>query len=399
MRRDGLTRLLALACALAPVVTLRALPGLSPPTLTAPTPVRAAAHPHCLAAVERQDLDSPIGALVDAISNSKSGAVNKMLTDAPSSKAVLELVSAYVERLNPVNVATALHRIAVLDKRNRVERDSTINDRRFDALMEKVIEHCPNLTPRATADIFWSCATLKHWPALLLKPLLTRLAAHLEAEALEPHHFSLIAWALATLECKPVVLLERIQTQASTLANSFSSQNCANILWGFAKLRQPAPELLSAVSTRLVEGGLIERAKPVEVSDLSFALAMLAEGEEEREAAVPLLRALAQRARADADLGAFSSRQLVTLVWAHARLSSQPPAAELSAWLESVREANERRPLMDADRNNLKRSLQLFDLSEIHVEWLIPPKVAESEAPAVRVSAAERIDQLLDKGA
>ena len=137
---------------------------------------------------------------------------------------------------------------------------------------------------------------------------------------------------------------------------------------------QPAPELLSAVSTRLVEGGLIERAKPVEVSDLSFALAMLAEGEEEREAAVPLLRALAQRARADADLGAFSSRQLVTLVWAHARLSSQPPAAELSAWLESVREANERRPLMDADRNNLKRSLQLFDLSEIHVEWLIPPK-------------------------
>ena len=238
MRRDGLTRLLALACALAPVVTLRALPGLSPPTLTAPTPVRAAAHPHCLAAVERQDLDSPIGALVDAISNSKSGAVNKMLTDAPSSKAVLELVSAYVERLNPVNVATALHRIAVLDKRNRVERDSTINDRRFDALMEKVIEHCPNLTPRATADIFWSCATLKHWPALLLKPLLTRLAAHLEAEALEPHHFSLIAWALATLECKPVVLLERIQTQASTLANSFSSQNCANILWGFAKLRQ-----------------------------------------------------------------------------------------------------------------------------------------------------------------
>ena len=152
---------------------------------------------------------------------------------------------------------------------------------------------------------------------------------------------------------------------------------------------QPAPELLSAVSTRLVEGGLIERAKPVEVSDLSFALAMLAEGEEEREAAVPLLRALAQRARADADLGAFSSRQLVTLVWAHARLGAQPPAAELSAWLESVREANERRPLMDADRNNLKRSLQLFDLSEIHVEWLIPPKevagASDTHPPSARL--------------
>ena len=58
------------------------------------------------------------------------------------------------------------------------------------------------------------------------------------------------------------------------MSRELSPQNCANLLWGFAKLRQPSAELLPVVAARL-ESGLLDECKPVEVSDLAYAAAVI----------------------------------------------------------------------------------------------------------------------------
>ena len=66
----------------------------------------------------------------------------------------------------------------------------------------------------------------------------------------------------------------------------------------------------------------------MEVADLAFAVAMLDETSSRAEGeAPPLLSALAARARQSSNLAAFSSRQLVTVMWAYAKLDLQPDGA------------------------------------------------------------------------
>jgi len=136
----------------------------------------------------------------------------------------------------------------------------------------------------------------------------------------------------------------------------FNSQNCANLLWGFARLGYKSDSLVPAVGTALTERGLIEAIKPVEVADLSYAVAML--GDAEGDAA--LLSTLAARASPDCLLDEFSSRQLVTLLWAHGRFSISPDRELMGAWMQRIEATHEAKPLLQQDRNNLERALDVL---------------------------------------
>ena len=63
-----------------------------------------------------------------------------------------------------------------------------------------------------------------------------------------------------------VNLLVAIEDQAKVACAEFNPQNCANLLWGFAKLRQPTATLLPAVMKRLQNEKIFLQCKPVEVS-------------------------------------------------------------------------------------------------------------------------------------
>lgn len=160
---------------------------LLPPPLT-PQGVTPRALPRCserLVAVDRvapEPVGGPIGALIDAVAASKCGAINQKLVDARDKDLVLVLVMANRKLMNAVNVATALHRLASIEKRRRAERDALLRDARFEALLQSVVEHAADFTARQTADVLWSCATLRHWPPVLLKPMLTRVVYHLERQ-------------------------------------------------------------------------------------------------------------------------------------------------------------------------------------------------------------------------
>jgi hypothetical protein len=296
-----------------------------------------------VAAVAPESVGGPIEALIGAVAASKCGSINQLLVNAGEKETVLGLVTEYKGLMNAVNIATSLHRLASLEKKNRAERDALLRDPRFEALLDAVVKRAEEFTPRQTADLLWSFATLRHWPPMLLKPLLLRVVHHLDRNSFAPHQLSIVTWAFATLECKPVraprrcpailvalaqprharappqaaaaprrahnarrqhadrhstpplspsppscacssqhhgarLLSERpsppliqvnllvtIEKQAERACDNFNPQNCANLLWGFAKLQQPTATLVPAVAKRLNAKGLLLQCKPVEV--------------------------------------------------------------------------------------------------------------------------------------
>jgi len=298
-----LLSLVALGLVLSPLPAGRA-------SVRAPHPLSAE---RPVAPVAPQTVGGPIEALIGAVAASKCGAINQLLVETKDKEAVLELVTEYANLMNAVNIATSLHRLASLEKKNRAERDALLRDARFEALLTAVVKRADEFTPRQTADLLWSCATLRHWPPILLKPILLRVVHHLERKSFAPHQLSIVTWAFATLECKPVNLLVAIEDQAKVACAEFNPQNCANLLWGFAKLRQPTATLLPAVMKRLQNEKIFLQCKPVEVADIAYACAMM--GTTEGESCSPdearaLLAHLSTLATPERYLSDFSSRQV-----------------------------------------------------------------------------------------
>merc|ERR1719353_708752 len=231
--------------------------------------------------------------------------INKLITAAKDSEAVLEIVERH-KRLNAVNVATALHIIAARNKKKRARRDVVTRDARFQRLVESMVTHASEEfegSARSVADVLWSFATLQYWPATLLMPMLTSVNVQLEREAFEANQISTVVWALARLKCKPVRLLEKLEEQALAQIDSLDLQNVANLLWGFANLNYQPRALLPPLASALAQPGALADAKPVEVADMAYALQRLvAPGEHE-----PLMLELSARAAPDSALGSFSS--------------------------------------------------------------------------------------------
>ena len=97
------------------------------------------------------------------------------------------------------------------------------------------------------------------------------------------------------------------------------------------------------MSQKLLEPAVLEALKPVEVTDSSYALAIVGKPEEHGE----LMAALATRAQPDTLLSDFSSRQLVMLTWAFARMRIRPE--QLSVWIAEIQVAHARQPLLAAE--------------------------------------------------
>jgi len=289
------------------------------------------------------------------IRNAVQTAIGMQTANAKTSEEVLDLTEKNFEALNTVNVVTALHRLAVINKVQRANRDRLLRDPRFEKLIKATVEQAQELSPRGAADVLWSFATLQHWPSMLLSPVLTSIAGHLKENAFESQHLSTMVWALARLECKPVRLLEQIEEQSIPMLGEMNAQNCANLAWGFSKLGYQPTQLLPALTSYLSTSDVLANAKSVEVADTAFALGMLGKSGEYDE----LLVMLAARASPEAILSDFSSRQLVILIWAFARLGASGafPAGLMDEWVSTLRVAHEATPLLVRDANNLERSL------------------------------------------
>lgn len=369
--------LLSLPASKLPQIPLRASICMAAPPAEKPTTTAAAPAPSDAAKKSQEDW----GGLPAAITASKAGAINSQLVKSTDAEAVLKLTVKNAQQLNSVNAATALHRIAGHLKKTRAQRDRVLRDQRFESLLDATAELVSQCNPRSVSDILWAFATLQHWPPTMLKPVLTQVNVHLEANAFEAQHLALIVWAFAVLGLKPVKLLERIESSALTQVRYLNQQNCANLLWGFAKLNYKPTTLLPALKAKMLDAAFLERMKPVELSDASYAIAVIG-GDDEQ---LPLLNAFASRATPGSLLTKFTSRQLVLLLWSFARVGSTPPE-QLPQWVETIQAYHAQKPLLAADQKNLEAALEKFGED---TEWLHPPKPEDEEGAEVEATAAE----------
>lgn len=318
---------------------------------------------------------------------SERAAFNQEIARARTTTDVLAIVDSPSANLTAVNVATALHRLAVLNKRNRAGRDVLLRDGRFEALMDATIAQAPRFSARSLSEVLWSCATLQHWPATLLTPLLTTVSYRLDKNRFQPHHLSTVVWALGKLLCKPTRLLERIEVQAIPHLAQMNMQNFANLLWGFATLRYQPSVLLPELTAALTKSELISSAKPVEISDTAFALERLTKPGENAD----LLRAIADHAGPEGILSDFSSRQLVTLIQAYTKLeaTAELPEGRLDEWIATVRSAHESRSLLVYDAKALEASLEKLGLD---ASWIKRAEILNqwAELAGGRASGAQR---------
>ena len=107
--------------------------------------------------------------------------LDKDLSEAVDNKAVLTLVKANIDTCTVNSMAAALKKLAIINKKRRAGRDALLRDTRFEMLIDGIVAQSKDLEPAYTADVLWSSATLQHWPATMLSPVLTSVAVEVSA--------------------------------------------------------------------------------------------------------------------------------------------------------------------------------------------------------------------------
>ncbi|KAL2922426.1 RAP domain-containing protein chloroplastic [Bienertia sinuspersici] len=176
--------------------------------------------------------------------------LNRTIVDAQTAEEVLEVVSEMIisvgkglspSPLSPLNVATAIHRIA-----KNMEKVSMMETRRLGFARQREMSMLVGIAMTALPE----CSA---------------------------QGISNIAWALSKIggELLYMTEMDRVAEIAMTKVGEFNSQNVANVAGAFASMRHSAPDLFSELSKRGSE--IIHTFHPQELAQLLWAFAFLNE--------------------------------------------------------------------------------------------------------------------------
>lgn len=176
--------------------------------------------------------------------------LNRSMVDAQTAEEVLEVASETIlavgkglspSPLSPLNIATALHRIA-----KNMEKVSMTSSRRLAFARQREMSMLVGL-------------------AMLALP---------ECSA---QGISNISWALSKIggELLYISEMDRVAEVALTMVGEFNSQNVANVAGAFASMRHSAPDLFSELSKRA--SNIIHTFQGQELAQLLWAFASLSE--------------------------------------------------------------------------------------------------------------------------
>lgn len=154
---------------------------------------------------------------------------------------------------------------------------------------------------------------------------LHQLAAGASAGSLDARAIAGLVHALGSAGCAPPPPLTALLDVAARLAadpsgGGFTPQDCANLLWGVARLDAPVPPSLDAALPGLLRA-LLPDAKPVEVSQVAWALAKLKLACED-QAVPPLYGVLCSGGPQG-----LSAQGAANCLWAVSRLTPAPASS------------------------------------------------------------------------
>ncbi|XP_043696596.1 RAP domain-containing protein, chloroplastic [Telopea speciosissima] len=185
--------------------------------------------------------------------------LNKAIVDAQTAEEVLEVTSEVITAvgkglnpspLTPLNIATALHRIAKnMEKISlmRTRRLAFARQREMSMLVGIAMAALPECSAQGISNIAWAMS--KIGGELLFLTEMDRVAevAVTKVGEFNSQNVANVAGAFASMQHSAPELFSELSRKASDIIHTFRGQELAQVLWAFASLYEPADLLLDSL--------------------------------------------------------------------------------------------------------------------------------------------------------
>ncbi|VYS54152.1 unnamed protein product [Arabidopsis thaliana] len=187
--------------------------------------------------------------------------LNKAIIEAQTAEEVLEVTAETImavakglspSPLSPLNIATALHRIAKnMEKVSmmRTRRLAFARQREMSMLVALAMTCLPECSAQGISNISWALS--KIGGELLYLTEMDRVAevATSKVGEFNSQNVANIAGAFTSMRHSAPELFAELSKRASTIINTFKGQEIAQLLWSFASLYEPADPLLESLDS------------------------------------------------------------------------------------------------------------------------------------------------------
>lgn len=187
--------------------------------------------------------------------------LNKAITEAQTADDVLEVTYETIvavakglspSPLSPLNIATALHRIAKnMEKVSmmRTRRLAFARQKEMSMLVSIAMTALPECSAQGISNISWALS--KIGGELLYISEMDRIAevAVTKVGEFNSQNIANIAGAFAAMQHSAPDLFLELSKRASEIIHTFREQELAQLLWGFASLYEPADPVFDSLDT------------------------------------------------------------------------------------------------------------------------------------------------------
>ncbi|XAR64527.1 hypothetical protein NMG60_11008252 [Bertholletia excelsa] len=185
--------------------------------------------------------------------------LNRAIVEAQTAEEVLEVTAETImavakglspSPLSPLNIATAVHRIAKnMEKVSmlRTRRLAFARQREMCMLVAIAMTALPNCSAQGISNIAWALS--KIGGELLYLSEMDRVAevALTKIDEFNSQNVANLAGAFASMQHSSPILFSDLARRASSMIHTFQEQELAQLLWAFASLYEPADPLLESL--------------------------------------------------------------------------------------------------------------------------------------------------------